>query len=120
MADLLLREPYKRNWPAVAAHDGPHVGEGQGRLNLSMASIASKYPKAFGSPKNARWRLQLPDNSLVAEALYMRRVYTPRKTIPTIPERVETPNLPMTILMKALTVLGLIFIRPAISLLVSP
>src|ERR1700739_157760 len=41
MADLLLREPYKRNWPAVAAHDGPHVGEGQGRLNLSIASSAT-------------------------------------------------------------------------------
>ncbi len=39
---------------------------------------------------------------------------------PTIPERVETPVLIMTSLMKAFTVLGLIFMRAAISLLVSP
>jgi hypothetical protein len=41
-------------------------------------------------------------------------------TLPRMPERVETPIFTMTMRRNAFTVLGLIFIRRAISLLVSP
>jgi len=106
-----------KSWTSRACNSSSCGKRGHSRRSRSMIRFTSPHHYATtASRKLVKWISSGSLHSFGSGSHYPAGPIT----LPRMPERVETPIFTMTIRRNAFTVLGLIFIRWAISLLVSP